>query len=267
LKKVSLLGAGNMGSAMLRGWLETGTLHPAGVKISDRDDSRAAGLARSSGASKADSNPDAARWADIVVLAVKPQDSAGVLDEIAGDLGAGKVLVSIVAGLTIGSIRSRIGGGPSVVRVMPNLGAQVGAAVSGYSVDAGEGEFDPRTPVSLIEAIGEIVEVDERWLDLVTALSGSGPAYFFLLAEAMEDAAVDMGLPADTARVLARETLWGAAKVLKETGSDAAELRRAVSSPGGTTLAALEVMEKESFAGTVARAMEAARRRAGELST
>ena len=235
--------------------------------ISDRDNSRAAELARKTGAAKAGSNKAAAGWARIVVLAVKPQDSSAVLEEISGELDDEKVLVSIVAGLSIGSMRGKIGAGPSVVRVMPNMGAQVGASVSGYALDPGRGDFDQDMPVSLLEAIGEVVQVEEQLLDLVTAVSGSGPAYFFLMAEALEDAAVDLGLSAEVARTLARETLWGAAKVLKETGRDADELRRAVSSPGGTTLAAMEVLAEASFAETVARAVEAARRRAGELTT
>ncbi len=267
MEKVSLLGAGNMGSAMLNSWLDTGTLEAGSVRVSDKDVSKAETLAGSTGASIAESNEDAAGWADVVVLAVKPQDSPAVLEEIAGSLDTDKVVVSIVAGLTVEGIRRRIGSGPSVVRVMPNMGAQVGAAVSAYALDPGEAGFDRELPVRLLEAVGEVVEVEEGWLDLVTAVSGSGPAYFFAMVEALEKAAVGQGMPEDVARVLARETLWGAARVLKETGRDADELRRAVSSPGGTTLAALEILDAEGFTEAVARAVEAARKRAGELST
>lgn len=256
-----------MGSAMLSGWLETGTLEPAEVLVNDKDFSRAESVAREMGVRTAVSNADAAAEARIVVLAVKPHDSPSVLDEIARDMVAGRTLLSIVAGLSIESIRRRVGTEASVVRAMPNMGARVGASVSGYSLDPGNGEFDASKAVRLLEAVGEAVEVEERWIDLVTAVSGSGPAYFFLMAEAMERASVEMGLDSEIARKLVTETLWGAASVLRETGREAAELRRAVSSPGGTTLAALEVFEEASFLETVCSAVSAAHKRAGELST
>jgi pyrroline-5-carboxylate reductase len=149
---------------------------------------------------------------------------------------------------------------------MPNLAAQVRAAASGYAIEAGAGEFDIAGVKELLEAIGEAEEVDEKWMDLVTAVSGSGPAYFFYLTEALENAAVEQGLPEDVARKLARETLWGAAKTVKETGADPAELRKAVSSPGGTTLAALSEMDSAGFMDIIEKAVDAARRRAGELA-
>jgi len=146
------------------------------------------------------------------------------------------------------------------------MGARVRASISAFTVDEGTGEFGRALVTGLLDAIGETVEVPEESLDLVTAVSGSGPAYFFLLVEALARAGTEQGLPPETAEVLAGETLWGAARVLRETGADAAELRRAVSSPGGTTLAALDEFEKADFTGLVNRAVEAARLRAGELA-
>jgi pyrroline-5-carboxylate reductase len=255
-----------MGSAMVRGWLESGTLEAADIVLSDRDSLRAGALADEHGVTAEAGNSTAAGAARVVVLAVKPQDSAGVLEDIAGALRRESVVVSIVAGLSIASMRGKLGGEPSVVRVMPNLGAQVGASVSGYALDPGPGGLDASGPLRLLEAIGVTVEVGEEYLDLVTAVSGSGPAYFFLLTEALERAAVEMGVSADVARTLARETLWGAAKVLKETGREARDLREAVSSPGGTTLAALAVLDEDGFDGMISRAVAAARKRAGELT-
>lgn len=251
---------------MLKGWLEAGVIDPEDVAVIDKDPAKAQALSEEFGVSAASDIGEASRGGTTVVLAVKPQDSAAVLEEMSSAQDADKVVISIVAGLSIASIRSRLGKGPSVIRVMPNMGAQVRASISGYAVDPGEGMFDVDFPVLLLKSIGEAVEVEEESLDLVTAVSGSGPAYFFMMAEALEDAAVEQGMPRDVAKMLARETLWGAAKILRETGRDAAELRKAVSSPGGTTLAALGVFEEEGFMRIISRAVYAARKRAGELT-
>ncbi|MBU4489199.1 MAG: pyrroline-5-carboxylate reductase [Actinobacteria bacterium] len=263
---MSLIGAGNMGEAMLKGWLGSGTLKPEDVVVRDRVPARGELLSGRYGVSLAEDNAGAAGESKIVVLAVKPQDSGEVLDEISGVDLEGKVILSIVAGLSLGSLRAGVGGEPSLVRVMPNMAASAGAAVSAYTVDPGSRGLDREQVLRLLEAIGEIVEVEEEWMDLVTALSGSGPAYFFLLVEALEMAGVDGGLPRDTARMLARETLWGAARVLKESGREAGDLRESVSSPGGTTVAALGKLEDAGFVEAVGDAVCAARSRAGELT-
>lgn len=255
-----------MGSAMVKGWLGSGTLRAGEIVLSDRDRERARLLSDQYQLAAAVDNAEAAEGSRLVVLAVKPQDSALVLEEISGAMRSDKVVLSIIAGLSIASMREKIGAEPSIIRVMPNMGAQVGASVSGYALDPGPGGLDPGGSLRLLEAIGEAVQVEEDYLDLVTAVSGSGPAYFFLMTEALERAAVEMGLSADVARTLARETLWGAAKVLKESGREAWELREAVSSPGGTTLAALGVLDEDGFVEMISSAVAAARRRAGELT-
>lgn len=255
-----------MGEAMLRGWLESGTVEAGDVVVSDRDAPKAEQLRERYGVTAAPTNQDAVAGSMVVVLAVKPQDSAGVLGDIKELAGDDTVVMSIVAGLTIGTIRQDVGDRPSVVRVMPNMAASVGAAMSVLVIDPGYGELDREMVINLLRAIGEAVEVKEELMDLATALSGSGPAYFFLLVEAMEQAGVKEGMPPEISRKLARETLWGAAKVLKETGGEPAVLRESVSSPGGTTLAALEVLVEEGFEQIVGAAVSAARRRAGELA-
>jgi pyrroline-5-carboxylate reductase len=255
-----------MGSAMLNGWLEAGVLKPEDVIVADKDKSKATTLAEKNGADLAGDNLEAAGDSDIIVLAVKPQDSETVLEEISRALDSNNIVVSIIAGLSLASMRDKLGDDPSLVRVMPNLAALVGAAASGFALDQGAGSSSPELALRLLKAIGEAVEVAEEQLDLVTAVSGSGPAYFFLMTEVLEQAAVQQGLSQDVARRLARETLWGAAKVLKEDGREASELRQAVSSPGGTTLAALEVLKEAGFAETMSKAVAAARRRAGELT-
>ncbi|MHB8895227.1 MAG: pyrroline-5-carboxylate reductase [Candidatus Geothermincolia bacterium] len=264
--RVGLIGAGNMGRAMLNAWIDSGILKPEDVCVIDRDLEKAV-LARDEFKVEVGSGiGDVAMKSGIVVLAVKPQDSSDVLAEMNGKLSSSQVLLSIAAGLTIDSIRKQVGEGPSIVRVMPNMAALVRAAASAYAVAPGPEGLDPAGVRTLLGAIGEVVEVDEKWMNLVTALSGSGPAYFFYLTEALERAAVDLGMQEDIARVLARQTLWGAAKTIKETGTDPDELRRAVSSPGGTTLAALEEMDSSGFVEMISRAVDAATRRAGELA-
>lgn len=267
LQPVGVIGAGNMGRAMIGAWIGSGTLKSDEVAVIDKDLEKVILLEEEMGVKVAGSIRELVSEAVTVVLAVKPQDSAGVLSELKGNIVSSQVLVSIAAGLTIGSIRQSLGDELCVVRVMPNMGAMVRAAASGYAVSLGATECDVEGIRRLLTAIGEAVEVDEGLMDLVTAVSGSGPAYFFFLTEALENAAIEMGMPGDVASLLARETLWGAAKTVKETGREPGDLRRAVSSPGGTTLAALQEMDSKGFMGMIASAVDAARRRAGELAS
>jgi pyrroline-5-carboxylate reductase len=255
-----------MGSAMLTGWIETGTLAAKEIVVFDKDEAKVAWAAEKYGVDIVSGNLEAARESDIIFLAVKPQDADSVLGEISKGIRNDNIVVSIIAGLSTKSMRRKLGGDPSIIRVMPNLAALVGEAVSGYTLNPGTASVNLELPLRMLEAIGEAAEVEEEQLDLVTAVSGSGPAYFFLMAEVLEEAATRQGLSPDVARRLAEGTLWGAAKVLKEDHRDAAELRKAVSSPGGTTLAALEVLKENGFAETMFKAIDAARRRAGELS-
>lgn len=264
--EVSLLGVGNMGEALLRGWLRSNLLNPSEVVVADRDQRKLSTVARKYGIEASAGVREAVSLSRTVVLAVKPQDSGQLLIDISEETGVGRVVISVIAGLTLETMRGRLGPGPSIVRVMPNMAAGVGAAVSAYAVEPGPGEFDRVEVRALLESVGEALEVKEEQIDLVTALSGSGPAYFFYMVEALEKAGLQGGLSPEKAELLARETLWGAAKVLRETGRTASEHREAVSSPGGTTLAALEEMKKARFEQIVISAVEAARKRAGELS-
>lgn len=262
--RVGLIGTGNMGKAMLGAWIESGLLASEQIIAAERVSETLAAVAAERGIATGGAEDTAA--AQVVVLAVKPQDSGQALSALAGRLDSSQVVLSIAAGLTISSIRDQVGEGPAIVRVMPNMGALVGAAISAFAVDESGAAIDRGFVTGLLESIGEVVEVDERWMDLVTAVSGSGPAYFFYLAEALENAAVEQGMDPEVASSLARETLWGAAKTVKETGRDPADLRKAVSSPGGTTLAALASMDEAGFVRIISEAVDAARRRAGELA-
>jgi pyrroline-5-carboxylate reductase len=266
LYRVGLIGAGNMGQAMLGAWLDSGTLQARDIVITDKDAVKADAARDVFGVDVADLE-GVGSGAGIVIIAVKPQDSAHVLSALTAVLTESQTIVSIAAGLTLSSIREKVGALPTLVRAMPNMAARVKAAVTAYAIDLGEGQFDHEEIRRLLSAIGDIEEVDERWMDLVTAVSGSGPAYFFYLTEALEEAAIELGMEPQVARTLATGTLWGAAKTVKETGSEPADLRRAVSSPGGTTLAALGEMDSAGFMGIIKKAVEAAARRAGELAS
>lgn len=266
LHEVALIGAGSMGEAMLRGWLESGAVDGENVVVSDRDDTKADLLKERYGVDKAPGNREATVDSKMVVLAVKPKDSFEVMEELSTVIGDRTSVLSIVAGLKLDTMRKLLGKRPPLVRVMPNMAASVQSAISVFTVDPGYGKLDREMVLELLEAIGNAVEVDEKYMDLATAISGSGPAYFFLLVELLEKAGVKEGMPPDMSRELARETLWGAARVLKMTGKEAAVLREAVSSPGGTTVAALEVLYDEGFEKIVLAAVRAARDRAGELA-
>lgn len=266
MSEVALIGSGNMGQALIRGWLESGALEPSEIVICEPHEGTRDHVKIEYGVHRTASAREAAETADLVFLAVKPPDSLDILEQLAGVMRGSSALVSIVAGLRIETIRDILGPVPSVVRVMPNMGAAAGASMSAYAVSEGEGQLTGFFVV-LLESVGEVARVDEEHLDLVTAVSGSGPAYFFMMVEALEEAGASRGLPRQVARKLSRQTLWGAASVLKESGRDASELREAVSSPGGTTLAALEILERKGLREALDQAVEAARNRAGELSS
>lgn len=209
----------------------------------------------------------AVRDADVVVLAVKPQVIPAVLAEIAGSINPNQLILSIAAGITIQAITDRLGPQQAVIRAMPNTPALLREGITG--VYAGEHcKAHHRDQAErVLEAVGEIVWVeDEALMDVVTAISGSGPAYFFLLAEALAAAGARLGLPVEVSRRLADQTCAGAGAMLKASDAGAGELRRRVTSPGGTTQAALEAFERGDFAGLVYAAAAAARTRGAELS-
>lgn len=205
--------------------------------------------------------------ADVILLAVKPQIMPMVLDHIRGQVRKGQLVVSIAAGTTIAMIERHLGEGLSVVRSMPNTPALVGHGITGAFAGAHCSAEQRQQAGEILGAASEVVWLnDETLMDAVTAISGTGPAYFFLLAEVLAAAARDMGIPAATADRLASITCFGAGAMLASSPGDAVELRRRVTSPGGTTQAAMDVMKSEGFRKVVLNAAEAARKRSVELS-
>ncbi len=261
---VAIFGAGVMGETLLSGLLRAGRPADA-LLITERRPERAAELTEKYGVRVLE-NAEAAAAADTLVLVVKPQDMAALLEEIAPHVAPGNLVVSLAAGITTAFVESRLPEGRSVVRVMPNTPALVDqgmAAVSGGAHCPPEHVAEAQ---ELLAATGKVLEVPEHLQDAVTAISGSGPAYIFYVVEAMIEAGVVLGMPRSTATELVVQTLFGAATMIKETGQHPTVLREQVTSPGGTTAAALRMLDDHKVRAAFISAMEAAATRSRELA-
>jgi pyrroline-5-carboxylate reductase len=264
-KNLAFLGAGNMAEALVKGLLRAGVAAPQEILCTDRRKERGDELTSRYGVRFTTSNAEAARACDLVVLSVKPQVMNHLLEEIAPVLDASKLVISIAAGVPIEAIERKVGHGVRIVRTMPNTPALVGAGATALSAGRHATEDDLRVAKSLFDAIGKAVIVDETLLDAVTGLSGSGPAYMFLIIEALSDAGVKVGLPRYQAQELAAQTVLGSAKLLIETGEHPGRLKDQVTSPGGTAIAGLHTLEAGGLRTTLMDAVEAATKRAKEL--
>ena len=261
---VAVLGAGKMGELVLAGLLRSGW--PADrLLVTARRADRAAELTERYGVTVT-GNAEAAARAGILAVGVKPQDCGALLDEIAPGVGPGKLVVSLCAGLPTGFFAARLPEGTPVVRVMTNTPAMVGEAMSGISAGAHATDEHLALAEAMFRPLGATVRVPEHQQDAVTALSGSGPAYFYLLAESMIEAGVLLGLPRETARQLIVQTMVGSAVMLRDSGEHPVKLREAVTSPAGTTAAALRELEKHGVRAALLDALEAARDRAREIA-
>ena len=261
---VAIFGAGVMGETLLSGLLRAG--RPADdLVITERRADRAAELADRYGVRVLD-NVQAASVAGTLVLVVKPQDMSGLLEEIRDHVGEGDLVVSLAAGITTTYLESRLPQGRAVVRVMPNTPALVDQGMAAVSAGAHCDESHLREAEALLAATGKVLEVPEKLQDAVTAISGSGPAYIFYVVEAMIEAGVVLGMPRDTATELVVQTLYGAATMMRETGQHPTVLREQVTSPGGTTAAALRELDDHKVRAAFITAMEAAANRSRELA-
>jgi pyrroline-5-carboxylate reductase len=262
---VGFIGAGNMADALVRGLLGRGVVTPGRCVVTNR--SNDVRLARFAGEWAVVTTRDKARLvraADVIVLAVKPTDVPDVLREIAPYVEPRHLVVSVAAGVPLATIEAALDRAV-VVRAMPNTSTGVGASATAVCAGRRAGETHVAVVRALFEAVGRVVVVPERFFDAVTGLSGSGPAYVYLLAEAMVEAAEREGLEREVALELVAQTVLGAGKMLVETGDDPAALRARVTSPGGTTMAGVEALVEGGFLATVGRAIARATRRAGEL--
>jgi len=264
-KKIAFVGGGNMASALIRGLLHSQTVTADQIRASDVHEERLAELRQKHGVHTTTDNEDVARWADVVVIAVKPQIVDRVLAPIAAALAEGDLVVSIAAGVPIESIEARLPAGARVVRAMPNTAAIALAGATAIAPGAHATPHDLEVARALFEAVGRCVVLDETLLDAVTGLSGSGPAYVMLMIEALADGGVKVGLGRDVALLLAAQTVYGAAKLQLETGEHPGRLKDMVTSPGGTAIAGLHTLEAGGLRRTLIDAVEAASTRSAEL--
>jgi pyrroline-5-carboxylate reductase len=264
MTSLSFIGAGNMAEAMIRGLLRGNVFAPGDVIASGPRAERMRELADAYGIRTTTDNREAAS-SRIVVLSVKPQILSKVLDEVADAIDPEALVISIAAGVPVAAIQARLPGGTRVVRAMPNTPALVDAAATAIAGGEHARESDLDDAKKIFDSIGITVILDESLLDAVTGLSGSGPAYVFLILEALSDAGVKVGLSRRTAQLLAAQTVLGSAKLLLETNEHPGRLKDMVTSPGGTAITGLHTLEHGGVRTTLMNAVEAATRRSREL--
>lgn len=265
-KKIAIIGGGKMGSIIAQA-LISGKLVPAkDITVTDIDASRRDFLRSSLKIKVSDNNEKTAKEANVIILAVKPQNMTATLQEIKKSVNKSKVVVSIAAGITTGLIEKSLSKGVRVVRVMPNTPALVGAGAAAVSAGRFAKASDVKLARAIFNAVGISVETHEKLMDAVTGLSGSGPAYFFLFIEAMIEAGLKVGLSKDLSKKLAAQTMLGAARLCLESDKEPAQLREMVTSPNGTTFAGLKVMEEKNLRAIIVAAVDAATKRSKELA-
>ena len=264
-RKIGFIGGGNMAGAMIRGLLHGGTVSADQIRASDVKSERLTELGKLHGIEVTTDNEQLARWADVIVIAVKPQIVDRILSPLAASLTETDLVISIAAGVPIEALEARLPDGARVVRAMPNTAAIALAGATAIAAGTHATPADVDVAQALFDAIGRCVVLDETLLDAVTGLSGSGPAYVMLMIEALADGGVKVGLGRDTALLLAAQTVYGAAKLQLETGEHPGRLKDMVTSPGGTAIAGLHTLEAGGLRRTLIDAVEVASARSAEL--
>ena len=265
-RKVAFLGGGKMGEALVSGLIRSGGRGTDEIMVTCRREDLARELAERHGVATTLSNPEAVEWAETLVLMVKPQDMEVLLQQIGPVVGTEQLVISFAAGIRTSFVEQFVRENVPVVRVMSNVAVLVDEAMS--VVSAGSHAEDKHLSVAeeLLGYVGKVIRLPEVHLDAVTATSGSGPAYFFLLAEAMIEACILLGLSRDVATELIIQTMLGSAKMLRDTGKHPVELREMVTSPGGTTIEAIRRLEEAGVRAAFLNAIDAARHRSAELA-
>jgi pyrroline-5-carboxylate reductase len=268
-KKIGIIGGGNMGVALAKGILQTKWASPENIMIAEPLKEKMDSLkALGKGVKASHSNTEAATWADIVILSVKPQIMGRVLDEIKPVVKNDKLVLSVAAGITTSSIEKKLGGEVPVVRAMPNIAAVVRESATVICKGKYATEKDIATARHIFESVGVVVELEEESLmDAVTGLSGTGPMYVFQILEGLSDAGVKVGLSRDMANTLAVQTLIGSSKLIQQTKEHPAKLKDLVTSPGGTAISALHSLEKNGLKALLIDAVEVATKRSSELGS
>ncbi len=262
---LAVLGAGKMGGALARSWAAAGMFAPGDIRLYDPAVAAAAAVAADRGAPIAPSAPEAAAGADVLLVSVKPHLTLQSLRDVRDSLAPGCLVLSVAPGVTLARLEEAAAAPLPVIRVMPNTPALVGEGAAAFCRGRHATDAHAALVADLFGAVGRAMEVEERHLDAVTGVSASGPAYFYLIIEALADGGVRAGLPREVARTLAAQTALGAARMVLETGEHTAALKDAVATPGGTTMAALAVLERAGLRGTLMDAVRAAADRAREL--
>jgi pyrroline-5-carboxylate reductase len=265
MNSIGFLGAGQMATALAKGWLKAGLIDPTSSFAFDPFPDSAAAFQKHTGLTVLNSNQDVARNVDLVVLAVKPQIIPSVLVEIEPFIRPESLVISIAAGVTLEKLAKGLGSKARIIRVMPNTPCLVNESASALAAGPNTTDKDKELALKLFVSVGLAVVVPEYQLDAVTGLSGSGPAYVYMMIEAMADGGVRAGLPRDVAMKLATQTVLGSAKMVQETYQHPGALKDAVASPGGTTIAGIHALEKGAFRATIIDAVVAATERSKEL--
>jgi pyrroline-5-carboxylate reductase len=254
-----------MAGALARGWLTAGLISPTSCKASDPVAEARTRFQQQTGCTATASNREVIASSDVIVLAVKPQTMPAILDELRGTVTTNHLIVSIAAGVPLKRLADALTAEHRLIRVMPNTPCLVGASATGFAAGVSARPADITLVEKLFSAVGKAFALPEHLLDAVTGLSGSGPAYVYVMIEALADGGVRMGLPRDVAMSLAAQTVLGSARMVLETKQHPGSLKDAVASPGGTTIAGLHILEKGGFRGTIIDAVEAATKRSIEL--
>ncbi|MEP6976683.1 MAG: pyrroline-5-carboxylate reductase [Thermoleophilia bacterium] len=265
-RKIAILGAGRIGEALLSGLLSSGWRKPEEIAATSRRPERVEELREKFGVAATTSNPEAVSGAAIVVISVKPQDLDALLGEVGGLISADQTVLTIAAAIPTATIERRLDSSVPVVRAMPNTPSTVHEGIAGLAPGAHAEEEHLALAEEVLSHLGAVVRVPESMMDAVTAVSGSGPAYFALLAEAMIEAGILLGLARETSTQLVVQTMLGTAKQLRDDKMHPVELREMVTSPGGTTIAAIHELEQAGVRAAFLNAIQAAMRRAKELA-
>ncbi len=264
-EKIGFIGGGKMGEALINGILRAGLSSSDKIMVSDVDKKRLQILEKEAGIKTTQDNKKITSGSDIIILAVKPNMMGSVLDELNSEITPKHLIISIAAGVPLSFMESSLNEGCRVIRVMPNTPCLVGETAAGYALGKNATQADGKLVGQLLDAVGKSFLLDEKHLDAVTGLSGSGPAFIYVVIEALADGGVKMGLPGDVAITLAAQTAFGAAKMVLESDTDIGQLRDSVTSPGGTTIEGLHALEKGRLTNVLIDAVEVATKKSKSL--
>jgi pyrroline-5-carboxylate reductase len=262
---IGFLGAGKMGTALARGFIHAGLVKAGQIMANDPVEAARSSFGLETGAKLGKSNAEVAKFGDVLLLAVKPDQVAGVLAEIRDHFSKKHILISIAAGVPLARLEGGLEAGARVIRVMPNTPALVGASATAYALGKSALPEDGQLAQKLFSAVGTAFSVKESLLDAVTGLSGSGPAYIYMMIEGLSDGGVAAGLPRDIATKLAAQTVLGSAKMVLETGLHPGALKDMVTSPGGTTIEGVHELEKGRVRAALMNAVRAATEKSKKL--